>query len=501
MRIRATALALLILLRAVIGVAADPIPADEATLSGASTLYEVKRDGSGNAYVTDWGKVEPATQGLVWKVAPAGAYTRYSGFGASITNLNDATPDSAGNIWFTDYNNPILARINTTASPATITRWDLSKWDAARTYALGGITFDGGGRLWISEQGETSNTQLLYRYDPASGRLCGYAIPDGNHSFYVVQHNGTLWLGDWVLNRIVRVVPPADETAAQITYWDATAVGEPRGLAVDPGTGYVWWADRSSDKLVRLEPAGSNANRLMRYTLPVTAVPYMVSIDGSKLWYTAEGNETSNLGNVALSHTTADTSKKNPVGPANYTPTCKTLAPEPSDLTITVTAGTLAWRHETFADVTPPTAIAWKVYEVAYGGIPYGISAGTDRVWATDQLFQQLVRITFGGLVAPQVTISIPAGTTDVQLAWGASAGAVTYRTWHSSSDPYFSPGGTPATDPDPADLVFTHPGVTTSPTNYFYVVHSVAADGIAESPDSNRTGKFTFDLVEGSNQ
>jgi len=204
----------------------------------------------------------------------------------------------------------------------------------------------------------------------------------------------------------------------------------------------------------------------MSFTLPVTAVPYMVSIDGSKIWYSAEGSEASNIGNVALSHTTTDTSKKNPVGPANYTPTCKTLAPEPSDLTISATAGTLTWRHETFADVTPPTATAWEVYELAYGGIPYGISAGTDRVWATDQLFQQLIRITFG----------------------------------YSSTDPYFSPGGPPATDPDPADLVFTHPGVTTSPTNYFYVVHSVAGDGITESDDSNRTAKFTYQLVKGGN-
>jgi len=251
MRTRAIAVALLILLLAATVAAANPIPGDEATLSGASTLYEVRRDGSGNAYITDWGRSGGA-QGMIWKVSPAGAYTRYAGFGASITNLNDATPDSTGNIWFTDYNNPILARLNTTASPVTLTRWDLSKWDAARTYALGGIVFDDAGRLWISEQGETSNTQLLYRYDPASGRLCGYPIPNGNHSFYVVHHNGTLWLGDWVLNRVVRVVPPADETAAQVTYWDATAVGEPRGLAVDPSTGYVWWADKSSTKLVRL---------------------------------------------------------------------------------------------------------------------------------------------------------------------------------------------------------------------------------------------------------
>ena len=251
---------------------------------------------------------------------------------------------------------------------------------------------------------------MLYRYDPASGRLCGYTIPGGDHSFYVVYNydtvNGkdTLWLGDWVLNRIVRVVPPADETAAQVTYWDATAVGEPRGLAVDSSSGFVWWADKSSTKLVRLEPTGSNANRLMNFTLPVVAVPYLVSIDGTKIWYTAEGTESSNIGNLLLSQTTNDTSKKNPVGPASYSPTCRALAPEQPDLQITAAPGTLTWRNETFDDVTPVTATGWKVYEVKYGGVPYGISANADRVWATDQLYQQLIRITLG-LAAPQVTI------------------------------------------------------------------------------------------------
>jgi sugar lactone lactonase YvrE len=509
MRAQATALAILIVLLASSLAAADPIPADEATLNGASLLYEVKRDSSGNAYITDWG-VQGGTQGTVWRVSPAGAYTRYSGFGATITNTNDATPDSAGNIWFTDSTNPILARINTAANPVTLTRWDLSKWDASRTYALGGLTFDPAGRLWFSEQGEGSSTQLLYRLDLAATppRLCGYTIPDGNHSFYVVYNYGavdntgikkdTLWLGDWALNRIVRVVPPANETAAQVTYWDTATIGEPRGLAVDSSTGYVWWAVRDATKLMRLDPLATN-NNLMTFALPVVAAPSMVSIDGTKLWYTAEGTENSNIGNVLLSTTSTNTSKKSPAGPTGYTPTCRPLAPEQPDLQITVTppGSTLTWRNETFADVTPAGATGWQIYEVKYGGVPFGIDASASRVWATDQLFGQLIRINFGGLAAPVVTISIPAGTTNVVLAWGASSGATAYYTWYSSTDPYFTPGGTPAPDPNDTDLTFTHTGAAgnLSP-NYYYVVHAVGSGG--ESSDSNRTGKFSFTLTPG---
>ena len=41
---------------------------------------------------------------------------------------------------------------------------------------------------------------------------------------------------------------------------DATAIGEPRGLAAD-AKGFIWWADTASNasRLMRLEPAGSDS--------------------------------------------------------------------------------------------------------------------------------------------------------------------------------------------------------------------------------------------------
>ncbi len=148
-----------------------------------------------------------------------------------------------------------------------------------------------------------------------------------------------------------------------------------------------------------------------------------------------------------------------------------------------------------WTDVTPASATGWTVYETLGGGVPYGILAEPDRVWVTDQLYQQLVRIV-QGLAAPHVTVRIPSATTNVELTWNAVGGATVYRVWLSDGDPYFSPVGTPAQED--ATTTFTHSGVATDTDhNYFYFVRAANAQG-AESVDSNRTGKFTFSLIRG---
>jgi hypothetical protein len=127
------------------------------------------------------------------------------------------------------------------------------------------------------------------------------------------------------------------------------------------------------------------------------------------------------------------------------------------------------------------------VYETAGGGYPYGIMIDTDRVWATDQWRQQLVRISLG------LTIYIPSGTSDVRLTRTPIAGAKQYRVWYSE-EPYFEPSGTPVQES--SATTFSHPGVAAAPNhNYFYVMRAVDANGADLSP-SNRTGQFTFSLI-----
>ena len=81
-------------------------------------------------------------------------------------------------------------------------------------------------------------------------------------------------------------------------------------------------------------------------------------------------------------------------------------------------------------------------------------------------------------------------------VTWDAVDGATLYRTWYSTTNPYFTSGGTLAQEN--GNLTFTHANVATSLTNYYYVIRAVDAGGI-ESSDSKRTGKFTFPLTPGS--
>ena len=164
---------------------ASEVPVEEASLT-QGIVYEIHRDATGNLYMTDWGA------GQIWRVDPTtGAYTRFSGLGAP----NDGQPDSAGNIWYTDYNSPVLGRISPGPNP-TLTTWNLSSWDPARMYSLGGLAFDVNGWVWFSEWDEASD-QLLYRFRPDTMELCGYSLPGtGNHSYYVLYAAGFIWLGD-----------------------------------------------------------------------------------------------------------------------------------------------------------------------------------------------------------------------------------------------------------------------------------------------------------------
>ncbi len=93
-------------------------------------------------------------------------------------------------------------------------------------------------------------------------------------------------------------------------------------------------------------------------------------------------------------------------------------------------------------------------------------------------------------------------------LSWGAVTtniygGAVTVTSYQTfgSAQPYFKPGDwsspAPLFDPTPGDLTFTDTGALTAPGGRFYVVKAISAAGQA-SANSNRVGKFTYQLTPG---
>ena len=68
-------------------------------------------------------------------------------------------------------------------------------------------------------------------------------------------------------------------------------------------------------------------------------------------------------------------------------------------------------------------------------------------------------------------------GASDVVLGWQTVNGADFYRVWYDPQ-PYFTPSGAPAPDPNNSDLSFTHAIAPADLTNYYYVVRAVDTVG-----------------------
>ncbi|HSN95294.1 MAG TPA: hypothetical protein VLR89_09580 [Anaerolineaceae bacterium] len=380
MRTLATILIIFFLLTAAASALAEDLPVAERSLTYRGISYGITQDEANHLYITDW------KMGEVWRVDPTtGAYTLFGGLG----NTLDAKSDAIGNIWLTSFSNPYLNRINTTANPITLTTWDLSAWEPSRTYKLSGVAFDDLDRVWFSEWGEVSDTQLLYRFDPASNQLCGYTLPGGNHGWYLLYQAPYLWLSDWVQARILRF----NTVTQELTYWGAGTKAEPRGLALD-ADGNIWWADIGAGKIGQLNPT---TNALKLFSLPDSgppnySIPYMVSVKDGFIWYTAQGDEVGTLGRLDPAVATGTLSTASP-NTFTATETCRPLSTG-TTTTVSVTTGewTEPWPTRTWLDTSASASAGWFLYEAPGAELPYGISIEGTRIWVTDQMYNKLMR-------------------------------------------------------------------------------------------------------------
>jgi streptogramin lyase len=401
---------LVISVAAVAVVLAGDLAVGERSLTTRGIAYGIHQGTFGNLFITDW------KMGEVWRVNPSsGAYTLYSGLG----NTLDARPDSAGDIWLTSFWYPYLNRVNTTQNPVTMTTWDLSSWEAGRTYELSGLAFDEFGRIWFNEWGEVSDTQLLYRFDPSSNQLCGYTLPGGNHSWYLLYQAPYLWLGDWVQGTIVQF----NTSTRAVAYWGVSTKTEPRGLALDEA-GSLWFADVGTGELGRLVPT---TNALTTYILPDAgppnySYPYMLAVHGGQVWYTAQGDEVGTVGMldpsmVAGSTTTAKRST------FTSTETCKTLSAGTTS-TVSVTTGAWGepWPTVMWIDSSSPGS-GWQVYEAPGAELPYGLSLVYDYLWFTDQMYNKLLRV---GLPSAAPTLTPTSTATGTKTTTPTTTGTAT---------------------------------------------------------------------------
>jgi streptogramin lyase len=360
----AVAIASLVMLAGVVVASAGDVAVEEADLKPYGEVYEINLGSDGQLYLSDYGSYE------IWRVDPDTSHFTTYGLSGVADGVVDARPDSAGNIWWTDYANG-FGKVDVLAD--TVTEWTL-----AEGLYLGGLAFDGDGKVWTTEWlGDE-----LYSFDPASTEVCTHTLPGGTSSFYVLYlyDEDLLWLGNWGEDRIVAFDPSTNG----ISWWQLEVDSTPNGLAVD-GSGNYWWADNTLGVLGRLEP---DLDQLTTYSLPLGTAPQMIAIDGDKLWYSESNAGTVGLLDPAVaagSITTLST------GSDSASVVCSALGPGSTEDVAQKSSGVVSWDSGTWTTVVDENG--WTVYELPNDPSPYGIAISSGYVWVTDQGTQKLVRL------------------------------------------------------------------------------------------------------------
>jgi virginiamycin B lyase len=249
---------------------------DEIPLGRGSAPHGVIVGPDGGAWITDGGqnaivRVDPATKAV--KVYPLPSDVSYA-------NLNTATFDRKGRIWFTGqvgYYGRLdpasgdmkvwkaprgrgaygitttpsgdvyyaslagnhIAKIDVETGEATVIEPPTANQGARRVWS------DSKGRIWVSYW----NTGHVGMYDPATKSWKEYKLPGNAHvySVWVDQTDGKdiVWVTDWSINAIVRFDPKTEKFESYISNRDQANVRQMLGRS-----GEAWGAESGTDRLV-----------------------------------------------------------------------------------------------------------------------------------------------------------------------------------------------------------------------------------------------------------
>jgi virginiamycin B lyase len=204
-----------------------PLPAD----AGNANLNTATFDGRGVLWFTGqsgvYGRVDPATGKVDVFRAPGGA----GPYGIA------TAPD--GSVYYASLAGSHIARIDTETGQVTALRPPTSGQGARRVWP------DSAGRIWVSEW----NAGQVGMYDPASQTWEEWKLPGSGpraYAVYVDDQDG-VWLSDFGANTMVRFDPATEEFQSFELPSRSASV---RQILGRPGE--VWGAESGADKLVVL---------------------------------------------------------------------------------------------------------------------------------------------------------------------------------------------------------------------------------------------------------
>jgi virginiamycin B lyase len=200
-----------------------PLP----TSSGYANLNTATFDRRGRLWFTGqsgiYGRLDPRTGALRVFRAPGGA----GPYGIATT--------PGGQVWYASLAGSHIARIDLASGKSTAFRPPTPGQGARRIWS------DSRGRLWVSEW----NAGKVARYDPATRRWREWRLPGAAQPYAVyVDHRDVVWLTDFAASAIVRF----DPITQRFTRISLRAGANVRQLLGRPGE--LWGAESGADRLV-----------------------------------------------------------------------------------------------------------------------------------------------------------------------------------------------------------------------------------------------------------
>ena len=172
-----------------------------------------------------YGRVDPATSKVeAWK-APKGV----GPYGITTT--------PSGEVWYASLAGDHIARIDTVSGDALVVPPPKARVGPRRIWS------DSKGLLWVSFW----NTGEVGRYDPIGKTWKVWAIPDSGAGCYAVyvDDKDKVWLTDWTNNAIVRFDPATEKFESFPSNRRRADVRQLNGRA-----GEIWGAESDGDRLV-----------------------------------------------------------------------------------------------------------------------------------------------------------------------------------------------------------------------------------------------------------
>jgi virginiamycin B lyase len=195
--------------------------------SGYTNLNTATFDRRGRLWFTGqsgiYGRLDPRTGALRVFRAPGGA----GPYGIATT--------PSGQVWYASLAGSHIARIDVASGKATVLRPPTAGQGARRIWS------DSLGRLWVSEW----NAGKVARYNPATRDWREWRLPGTAQAYAVyVDDRDVVWLTDFAASAIVRF----DPTTQRFTRIPLRAGADVRQLLGRPGE--LWGAESGADRLV-----------------------------------------------------------------------------------------------------------------------------------------------------------------------------------------------------------------------------------------------------------